>query len=225
MKLVVFCLLFFALSGFTKETDSSVGAWTINGIDISKYQEEVDFLQVKESGIRFVLIRATEGITYQDPYFVSNYQSARTAGLVVGAYHFYETNDDPQSQFENFKNVADLQSGDLPPVVDIERLHDKDDQNFISDILSFLKSLESYYGGKPIIYSGLNFSNTYLTQLGGYPLWIAEYGVNEPKIPEGWSNWTFWQRSQSSTINGIKGNVDADTFNGNELSFQRLLLK
>ena len=75
----------------------------------------------------------------------------------------------------------------MPPVVDIERLHDKDDQNFISDILSFLKSLESYYGGKPIIYSGLNFSNTYLTQLGGYPLWIAEYGVNEPKIPEGWS--------------------------------------
>jgi lysozyme len=74
----------------------------IIGIDISKYQGKVDFAKVKNAGITYIFIRATEGITYQDVDYKSNYLAANAAGLTVGAYHFYETNDDPAAQLSNF---------------------------------------------------------------------------------------------------------------------------
>ena len=195
------------------------------GIDISKYQGTVDFDKLKAAGISYIFIRATEGITYRDPYFKSNFNAAQAAGLIVGAYHFYETNDDPTLQLENFTNVATLKPGNLPPVVDIEKLHNQDDSSLAEGIQDFLDGLESQYGVKPIIYSGRNFSNKYLAGFGDYPLWLAEYDVSSPTVPEGWSDWTFWQWSQTSTIEGINGQADADRYNGRKSSFQNLLIK
>lgn len=200
-------------------------SFEIIGVDISKYQGTVDFQKAKASGIKYVFIRATEGNTYQDANFESNYASARAVGLAIGVYHFYETNDEPLSQLENFKSIVSLRSGDLPPVIDIEKLHKRNKSNLIENIRTFLNGLESHYGAKPILYSGHNFSNEHLTQFGDYPLWLAEYEVDEPQLPAGWSSWTFWQWSQSSTIGGINGQVDADRFNGDELSFSKLLIK
>jgi lysozyme len=203
----------------------TVNSFDIVGIDISKYQGTVNFKEIKADRIRYVFVRATEGITYQDADFESNLANARAVGLATGAYHFYETNDDPLSQFENFKSVVSLRPGDLPPVIDIEKLHNKDHANLIDNLYVFLNALEDHYGVKPIIYSGEKFSNEYLTQLDGYPLWLAEYEVVEPNLPQGWGKWTFWQWSQSTTVKGIVGQVDGDRFNGNELSFRNLLIK
>ena len=189
------------------------------------YQGSVDFNKVKTAGVTYVFIRATEGITIQDSEFKSNFASAQTAGLTVGAYHFYETNDDPIAQLDNFISVVTLKAGDLPPVIDIERIHNNDESNLIENIQKFLSGLESHYGVKPIIYSNHDFANEYLTEFGNYPLWLAEYEVSEPKLPNGWANWVFWQWSESSIINGVNGNVDVDRYNGDEASFQRLLIK
>lgn len=195
------------------------------GIDISKYQGKVDFEKVKDAGINYIFIRATEGITYQDPNFKTNFLSAQDAGITVGAYHFYETNDDPEDQLKNFTSLVTLKSGDLPPVIDIEKLHKKDDKKLTENLQKFLDGLETHYGVKPIVYTGLNFSNKHLTGFGNYPLWLAEYGRDEPKLPNGWANWTFWQWSQSHTISGITGDVDADRFNGDKSSFLNMLIK
>lgn len=200
--------------------------YDIIGIDISKHQGEIDFEKVKSTGIIFIFIRATDGITYQDSTFKSNFTSARAAGLTVGAYHFYETNDDPIAQFKNFTRVVELKSGDLPPVIDIEKLHSKDDIKITENFQKFINALEAHYGVKPIIYSGFNFANEYLTNFGEYPLWLAEYNeADKPKLPKGWDDWTFWQWSQSEKITGISGNVDSDRYNGDEASFKKLLIK
>ncbi len=195
------------------------------GIDVSKYQRVVDFEKVKAAGISYVFVRATEGITYQDADFESNYRQARLAGLVVGAYHFYETNDEPGEQLENFTSVAQLKPGDLPPVIDIEKLHHQDDLDLVESLKTFLRGLEIHYGVKPIVYSGLNFANRYMTGFGDYPLWLAEYEVAEPTLPHGWTDWTFWQWSQTAKVAGISGKVDADRYNGTALGFRKLLIK
>jgi len=204
---------------------ASVKATEIIGIDISKYQGSIDFNKIKAAGIRYVFVRATEGVTYQDANFKTNYLAARAAGLTTGAYHFYETNDDPSAQLTNFTSAVILQPGDLPPVVDIEKLHDNDQLNLTINIQTYLDGLESHYGVKPIIYSGLNFSNQYMTEFGDYPLWLAEYRNDKPMLPNGWSDWTFWQWSQSGKIDGINGHVDTDRFNGDETRFQKMLIK
>ncbi len=206
-------------------TDKNTHTPNIVGIDISKYQGSVDFQAITSAGARYIFIRATEGNTYQDPTFKANIKAARTAGLIVSAYHFYETNDAPLTQLENFTNIVSLRSGDLPPVIDIEKLHNNAQSSLVENLKIFLDGLESHYNVKPIIYSGRNFSNEYLTDFGDYPLWLAEYGVDQPRLPNGWSDWTFWQWSQGTTIKGIDGPVDGDKFNGDESQFNDLLIK
>jgi len=197
----------------------------IIGVDISKYQGDVDFKQLKAAGITYVFVKASEGNTYQDPTFVRNFAKAKQAGLTVSAYHFYESNDAPQSQLENFTQLVTLSAGDLPPVVDIEKLHMQDDMMLTHHLQSYLSGLEKHYGVKPIIYTGLNFANQHVTEFAQYPLWIAEYGRTQPTLPSGWSSWTFWQWSQSHTLKGIDGQVDADRFNGTAVNFSKLLIK
>lgn len=207
----------------SNQTSESNGS--IVGIDISQYQGDVNFQEVKAAGNTFVFIKATQGITLVDPKYAANMEGARAAGLVVGAYHFYMTDDDPTLQFGNFSKAVQLKAGDLPPVVDIEALSKNSRPNIDSDLQTFLDELEKQYGVKPILYSGEKFSNEYLTEFGDYPLWIAEYGPKEPDLPTGWSSWTFWQWSQAGTVDGVSGDVDMDRFHGDESQFKAFLIQ
>jgi len=222
------CLFFInactSLNSNEKTTSLSNNA-NLTGIDISKYQGKIDFEKVKAAGIQYVFVRATEGITYQDAFFKQNFKEAREAGLIIGAYHFYETDDDPVSQLKNFTSLVTLQSGDLPPVVDIEKLHDNDKKDLTSNIQTYLDGLEQHYKTKPIIYSGKNFANKYITSFSDYPLWLAEYQSLYPTLPQGWDKWTFWQYSQTGKVDGVSTDVDINRYNGAESSFKEILIK
>jgi lysozyme len=195
----------------------------VQGVDVSKYQGTIDFTKIKAAGNTYVFVKATEGITGVDPDYARNMAAARAAGLVVGSYHFYETDDDPSAQFGNFRQHADVKPGDLPPVVDIEVLAKGSRPDLADDLKSFLAQLEQAYGAKPILYSGVSFANEYLAGFGAYPLWVAEYtSAPAPKVPTGWTTWTFWQYSQSGTVSGIGGAVDMDRFNGTPAQFDAL---
>jgi lysozyme len=202
-------------------TDAAGGE--VQGIDVSKYQGTIDFAKVSAAGMRYVFVKATEGITGVDPDYAHNVAAARAAGLVVGTYHFYETDDDPSAQFGNFRQHADVKPGDLPPVVDIEVLAKGSRPDLADDLKSFLAQLEQAYGVKPILYSGVSFANEYLAGFSAYPLWVAEYtSASAPKVPTGWATWTFWQYSQSGAVAGVSGAVDMDRFNGTPTQFNAL---
>ena len=223
-------LLLFALLGCSTGTPPREAAPTppepveVVGADISKYQGQVDFHALGQSGLHYVFAKATQGVDYVDPDFQANFEGARAKGLLVGAYHYYMTNDEPEPQFENFIKTVSLTSGDLPPVVDIEALHQGTLPHMAEKLKKFLDLLEGHYGVKPIIYSGLNFSNEYLQDLGDHPLWLAEYEVENPTLPNGWQRWTFWQYSQTTTVGGIDGAVDGDRFNGDEAALRAILI-
>jgi lysozyme len=92
----------------------------VQGIDVSHYQGVVDWQQVAQNGMAFAFAKATEGITYVDPQLAANWDGIRVAGLVRGAYHFFEPNDDAAQQAQHFLSTVQLQPGDLPPVLDVE---------------------------------------------------------------------------------------------------------
>lgn len=211
-------------SDTSTETPSDAAS-SITGIDVSSHQGDVDWAQVKASGQTFAFAKATQGNTYVDPMGQDNLTAARAAGLIVGAYHYYMTDDEPQSQFDNFSANATLLSGDLPPVVDIEAMAQNSLPDLQKNLQSFLEMLEKRYGVKPIIYSGENFANGNLTGFGAYPLWIAEYETSQPPaVPSGWTSWTFWQYSQSGSVAGVTGDVDLDRFNGDMSALKALLI-
>jgi lysozyme len=199
----------------------------VEGVDLSNWQGgSVNFEQIKQAGKHFVFVKSSEGATVVDPDHARNVQQARAAGLAVGSYHFYDSDDTPQAQFRNFSAQLSLLPGDLPPVVDIERLSKGDTQALTPPLKQFLGLLEQQYGMKPILYSGEHFANEHLSVFAHYPLWLAEYNsVASPQLPKGWARWTFWQHSQNGNVAGVPGPVDLNRFNGGPTQLEALTVR
>lgn len=197
----------------------------IAGIDVSHYQGTVDWQQVAGAGIAFAFVKATQGVSSVDPQFAVNWPGVKAAGLLCGAYHFYEPGDDPQQQAEHFLSVVSLGPGDLLPVLDIETMGSQTASEIVQGIETWLGTVRSAIGQAPIVYTAPGFWNKLgTTQFGTYPLWVAEYGVSAPKIPAGWASWTFWQCSETGTVAGVSGSVDLDVFQGNPEALRQLTL-
>jgi len=196
----------------------------VQGIDVSDHQGTVDWNAVQQAGKVFAFIKATDGITWTDPDFATNWSGAKAAGLLRGAYHFYETDDDPTAQAQNFLNAVQLEPGDLPPVVDIERIDSGGSASqTVQDLQTWLDVVEKATGRVPIIYTSPTFWDSLGTSaFGRYPLWVAEYGVTSPKLPPGWASWTFWQFSESGAVAGISGSVDLNVFQGTSAELEAL---
>ncbi|WP_109433856.1 glycoside hydrolase family 25 protein [Aquimarina sp. AU119] len=206
---------------------------SILGMDISHFQNDIDWDDIKEDGVNFVYIKASEGAHFKDPKFKKNHAAAINNCIYRGAYHFYETGTNPEQQAQNFIAAVDkLVSGDLPPVLDLEQGGIKTSvtkETYQKNTLKWLTIVEEKLGVIPIIYCDPSFGDAYLNHpdFAKYKLWVAEYTKKSPKVPETWKNkgWTFWQRTDSEKIEGIKGSVDYDIFQGKTDEFRKLLKK
>lgn len=195
----------------------------VRGIDVSHYQGAIDWNQVAQAGMAFAFIKATEGTSDIDPQFQTNWSGATAAGLLRGAYHFYQPGADPQQQAESFLSVVHPRAGDLPPVLDVETPGEASE--IIAGIRVWLAAVEQASGKTPILYTNPSFwagLGAGASGFGRFPLWIADYGVESPTVPEGWPSWTFWQFSESGSVSGIQGAVDLDLFQGTLLDLRQM---
>jgi GH25 family lysozyme M1 (1,4-beta-N-acetylmuramidase) len=201
---------------------------TLPGIDVSHWQNEIDWTQVAASGVRFVIMKATEGRTFTDPNYASNRAGAAAAGLTITAYHFANPGTaavDPIIEADHFVDVAQIGSGNVIPVLDLERTQGLTTAKLVAWAFAWLEEVTARTGVKPMIYSGPYFWRTYMGNTtafadAGYREWIAHWGVSSPAVPaENWGGqgWTFWQWTDCSAVPGISGCVDADWFNGTDL--------
>jgi lysozyme len=193
------------------------------GIDVSHYQGTVDWAKVKGAGNSFAFAKATESVGVVDAMFATNWPAMKDAGLLRGAYHFYHAAENATDQATHFLEVVQLAPGDLPPVLDIESggLEGQSSSALVEGVTTWLGLVQEQTGFTPMIYVSPSFANEYLqSKFGAYPLWVAEYGVSQPKTTNGWSTWAFWQHSQSGTMSGVSGPVDLDTFNGSQAGLQ-----
>jgi lysozyme len=185
-----------------------------HGLDVSSHSGTVEWPTLVQAGHSFAFIKATEGIDLKDPAFDGHWRQMKAAGLVRGAYHFYVTEDDPAEQARFFiANVA-LESGDLAPVVDVEVIGHGTPPGLPDRLRHYLDTVESHYGVKPIIYTSANFWDQHLTaDFGDYPLWIAEYEVEEPRLPAGWGAWHLWQWRGDAEVPGVEKGADLSRLN------------
>ncbi len=196
--------------------------YQVHGIDVSHYQGDINWKMLEQTRqgqfpIQFIFMKATEGGDYSDDRFTANFDSARAHGFIRGAYHFYNPKTDANKQADFFIQSVKLESGDLPPVLDIEK-KGKDMKKLQSDLKLWLRKVENHYGVKPIIYASYKFKTRYLNDsvFNTYPYWIAHYYVDSVRY-EG--DWKFWQHTDVGTLPGIEEKVDLNVFNGgkNEL--------
>ena len=187
------------------------------GIDISHYQGEVDWNELQKAEeqfpLQFIFIRATAGKDSKDSRFKSNWKNAGENGYIRGAYHYYRPDENALLQAEHFIKTVKLGKGDLPPVLDIEKIPRGQSMDSLKvGLQRWLDKVEGHYKMRPILYSGESFFNDFLkTEFSSYTMWIANYSFFEEDIkPE----WQFWQFTDQARINGVDGNVDVNIYNG-----------
>lgn len=192
---------------------------TIKGVDVSHFDGTVNWAAARRDGVTFAIIKATEGTTFVDNHFATNWTNTRANGIVHGAYHFFRPKSDPVAQADFFVNVAGSpKSGDLPPVIDLEVTDGLTAAQVAAGARTFLQRVQQKTGRVPMIYTSVRVFNSLLGGPPGfnpYPLWVANWNVRCPNIPNPpWTRWTFWQSSATGTVAGFGDPVDVDSFNG-----------
>lgn len=193
-------------------------AGKVRGIDISHYQGEVNWdklrnAQLQGSPVSFVFVKATEGTNMLDENFNQNFFNAKKNDMVRGAYHFFSTSSSPKAQAKYYCKMVQLDEQDLPPVLDVERIDNLTPKQLQEGVLTWMKIVEKHYGVTPILYTYYKFRKDYLNtpEFDRYPYWIAHYYVDSLEYK---GNWKFWQHTDAGKVDGIKGYVDVNIFNG-----------
>lgn len=201
--------------------------YAVHGVDVSRWQGDIDWPTLRSQGANFVYIKATDGGDHLDPMFKKNWRAAQQAGLKRGAYHFFYWCRVASEQADWFiRNVPKVE-GALPPVIDVEYNGQSSCRQKLSPekrrekMQVFMDRLEAHYGQRPVIYTAPDF---YADNLRGhfknYPFWLRAVAQHPSKVYPG-RDFVFWQYSGSGLSQGVKGKIDLNVFNGTEAQWRR----
>ncbi|MBQ9513191.1 MAG: Ig-like domain-containing protein, partial [Lachnospiraceae bacterium] len=202
---------------YTFNSDGSLSAGSGNmGIDVSKWNGNIDWVAVRNSGVSFVIIRCgyrgmDTGALIEDPKFRQNIQGASSAGLKVGVYFFSQAINEVEAVEEasmaislcrNYKLTypifLDVESGGRANGIGVD-MRTKVCKAFCATV--------SNAGYKAGVYANKTWFNSYINtpELTGYKLWLAQYAA-APSYTR--TRYDMWQYSSKGRVSGISGNVD-----------------
>ena len=195
----------------------------VQGIDVSKYQGNIDWDAVREGGIRFAYLKVSEGGDHVDSRFYDYWEGAAAAGLPRGAYHFMYWCRTASEQAVWFTQAVPLDRSQLPPVLDLEWNNDSvtcptriPRAEALAKIRKMLEIMELHTGKKPLIYTDINFHRDVLDgELSNYAFWLRSVAA-EPQERFRNRPWLFWQYTATGRVPGIDGDVDRNAFRGSE---------
>lgn len=194
----------------------------VHGVDISRWQGNINWDKLRAQGANFAYIKATDGGDHLDPMFMKNWRNANAAGLKRGAYHFFYWCRTAGEQADWFIRNVPKMDGALPPVIDVEWNGESSckrrpsREKVLEKMQVFMDRLERHYGQRPIIYTSPDF---YRDNLQGafldYPFWLRAVARHPSKVYPG-RKWLFWQYSGSGLSHGVSGRIDLNVFHGDE---------
>lgn len=190
------------------------------GIDVSGWQETINYAQVKQAGIEIVYMKASEGSSFIDPYFNQNYTNAKANNLKVGFYHYVRARSVEQAITEAnfFASVIAGKSADCRLAMDFEDFGNLSNEQINQIGLTFLRTLENVTKKEVVVYSNTYSARTKFSgEITNYPLWVAQYGEPQPTPNGNWNTWIGWQYTDQGEVAGIQGYVDRDKFTGDIL--------
>jgi lysozyme len=205
--------------------------YPIHGIDVSKFQGDIDWNAVAGSGVKFAWIKATEGGDNADARFQANWTGAKAAGVPHGAYHFVYWCRPPLEEMANFEQNAPVENDALPPVLDVEATPTSKtchrhltQEGAIAEMKVMLDEMERHYGKRPVIYTTVDFYQAILADgaFMDYPIWVRSTKY-QPSVKYGPRPWHFWQYQSDGSIAGIQVHVDRDAFFGTEKQWEAFL--
>lgn len=191
------------------------GGLQYRGIDISEFQGEIDFEEVRRSGIEAVYIRVGAG-EYTDEYFAENYERAKAAGLKIGFYHYVTARsvEEGRRQARFFASLAAGREPDMRLAMDFEYFGSLSVSQINAISEAYLDELTALTRREAVIYSDLSSARNIFSRALAekYPLWAAQYGADEPSANGKWREWVGFQYTDEGRVGGIYGNVDRNIF-------------
>ena len=187
---------------------------TVEGIDVSKYDGDIDWNAVAADGRAFAFIRVSDGLGFPDAYFAANWANAKAAGLYRGVYQYFEPDQDATQQANLVLSALGSDVGELPAVVDIETTNGVSPDEIRTALDTWSSVIQQGTGRSPIVYVSPGFWSSVGGGDESDDLWVANWSVSCPSLPPAWSAWSFWQYTDSGSVGGISGQVDLDQFNG-----------
>ncbi len=202
--------------------DRHPGTHEVHGIDVSKWQGDIDWQRLKRNDVAFAFIKSTEGGDLNDERFREYWNGAKRAGIPRGAYHFFYFCRPASEQAEWFIRNTPKDRTALPPVLDIEWNHTSPTckkrpppATIRREMNTFLKRVERHYGKRPLIYTTVDFHRQNLEgHFTDYQFWVRSVADHPDNIYPGRS-WHFWQYTGTGRIPGINGDTDINVFVGN----------
>ena len=192
----------------------------VHGVDVSRWQGDIDWVRLREQGANFAYIKATDGGDHLDPMFKQNWRGAKAAGLRRGAYHFFYWCRVASEQADWFIRNVPRDPDALPPVIDVEYNGQSNCKRRLTPdqvrekMQVFMDRLEKHYGKRPVIYTAPDFYRDNLQQAFlDYPFWLRAVAQHPSKVYPG-RKWVFWQYSGSGLSHGVDGKIDLNVFSG-----------
>lgn len=217
---LILCAIFLNIFGISSYAISPASKTIYQGIDVSEWQGDIDFRKVRAAGIEMVYIRSSQGFSYEDSKFERNYTEAKKYGLKVGVYHYVtaRTEEEAREQARFFISVVCKKEIDCKIAMDFESFGNLSKSEINKVALAFLKEAERLCNKELIVYSNTYTArNIFSGEITKYPLWVAQYEVDNPSSNGNWSTWEGWQYTSTGRVNGISGNVDRDQYTKNIL--------
>ncbi len=195
----------------------------VHGVDVSRWQGDIDWETLRKQGANFAYIKATDGGDHKDPAFRRNWEEAAKAGIPRGAYHFFYWCRPASEQADWFIRNVPKEKGALPPVLDVEwNAYSRNCKKrpsrdvVLKKMQVFLDRLEAHYGQRPIIYTAPDFYKDNLRgRFTDYSFWLRSVAAHPSQVyPD--RDWAFWQYSGTGLSKGVSGQIDLNVFNGTE---------
>lgn len=223
-------VIFLTVFVLVKQKKIFINRWFVDernsviGVDVSSYQADIDMNMLKQQGIEFIYIKATEGSGMQDARFAENWENAKDAGLLSGAYHFFSYDSPGKTQAENFiSTVGSNLKGRLIPVVDVEYYGDKEEnppkkEDVVRELRVFLEMIEEQYGARPMIYTRSDIYDRYLKgEFDGYKKWMSSlYTPIYWNCNDDWYIWQYLNRGELKGYTGGERYIDLNVLNRNK---------
>ena len=190
------------------------------GIDVSEYQETIDWAKVKAGGIQFAILKIIRKDLNRDKQFEANWSGCKENGLTIQGVYNYSYATTVTKARNDARKVAEVLNGREPMVwLDVEDNCQKRLGSKLIDIINAYGDVIRSYGLAFGVYTGKSFYNSYIKPYGGvkYPMWIAAYGKNKGNMDVKYQpqieNMVGWQYTSKGIVSGVNGNVDMNIVN------------
>ena len=198
---------------------------TILGIDVSRWQNDIDFNKVAAAGCKFAIIRIggyDDGEPYEDRYYAANIRNAKAAGLKVGIYWAGEesTIDEVKSNVSYMMELLKGEELDFPIAYDWEDFTNIEDyrvsiREFNECFYAFANEVEKY-GYEAMLYGSKNYLES-VWRPNGYPVWVAQYADSTDYS----GDYIMWQKGSTGHLSGIETYVDLDVLYKDKYTFTK----